>query len=150
MTNAESIYKDFWKSFDEILLENGEPFKILYKMSGKVKHWSTINRHHIWKPFMVCVGLSSRKKEMHIDLYIENVNTMIGQMLIANKDNISSEISVPVQWTRGEKQPNTIRMKYSISFACCTYREAIEKALPIIMEFIEVAKKYGCAYFFDF
>ncbi len=150
MTNAEMIYRDFWKVFDEILIENGEPFQIVHEMSGKVKSWATVNRNHIWTASMVCIGLRSRKKEMGIDIYVEDMNTTIGKILLANKDKISNEFSVPVQWISGEKQPNTFRVRYPISFANCTYREAIEKALPIIIEFIAVAKKYGEQFFFDF
>lgn len=35
MTNAEMICSDFWRVFDEILIENGEPFKSFMKCPEK-------------------------------------------------------------------------------------------------------------------
>lgn len=150
MTNAEKIWSDFWIVFDGILIENGEPFKIIHEMSGKVKSWGTINSYKLWKSAMVCVGLRTQKKEVGIDIYVEDRNTEIGRIILANKDEINRLFPMPVQWLDGEKQSNTFRIRYTLSFADCTYREVIEKALPIIMEFIFVAKKYGEKYFFDF
>ena len=150
MTNVEMIYRDFWKTFDEILIENGEPFQIIHTMSGKERSWANVNRVRAMNNNAVDLSLQSKRERFRIDFYIYDKNNEIGQIMSSNKDKINSEISVALQWKSGDKNPNTLRVQYFISYANCSYREAIEKALPIIMEFIAVANKYGRNYFFDF
>ena len=50
----------------------------------------------------------------------------------------------------GEKNPDTLRVIVKLPIDNFTCRELIEQALPYIMEFIAVAKKYGEQFFFDF
>ncbi len=149
MTNATTIQRDFWRTFNEILDEKGHPFNIVYEMSGNVKNWGAINRKNIWSSNMVAVSISSKTKEIRIDIYVENQNTYIGRVLNANRNVISSKISVPARWLNGVKQPNTLRLRYTIPLLNRTYRELIEIAWPTIMEFIAVAKEYGESEFFD-
>ncbi len=58
-------------------------------------------------------------------------------------------VSVPIRWEFGTKNKETLRPSVYVDING-NYRNAIEKSLPIIIEFIEAAKKFGEKEFFDF
>ena len=87
---------------------------------------------------------------MRIGLYIIDKDSPIGIIILSNKESINEQISFQPNWEYGSRNPNTLRVTVKLSIESKTSRELIEEALPIIMEFIEVAKKYGKDYFFDY
>ena len=42
--DVKSEQRKFWEIFDEKLIENGEPFSILYEKGGEVTYWAVVNK----------------------------------------------------------------------------------------------------------
>ncbi len=150
MTKAETIYKDFWKIFEEVLEENGMPFQIVHEMSGKSKSWANVNKKHIFNKNAVDISLRSREKRLRLGLYVVDKNCELGRVLFANKANIDKKLPFEHNWENGSRNVNTLRITTYLSFSHLTYREVIEQALPILVEYISIADEYGSGYFFDF
>lgn len=91
-----------------------------------------------------------RSNFLRIGLYIIDKDSPIGIIILSNKENINEQLSFQPNWEYGSRNPNTLRVTVKLPIDSKTSRELIEEALPIIMEFIEVAKKYGGNYFFDY
>ena len=135
----------FWKTFEQILIENGEPFKIVYK-----DHYADVNRYKINLNIDVDISLVRRDNFLRVGLYIIDKYSDIGRIILANKEQINKQLTFSPLWESGEKNPDTLRVIVKLPIDNFTCRELIEQALPYIMEFIAVAKKYGEQFFFDF
>lgn len=143
--------KFFWNLFDEILIENGEPFKINYqKSNGEITSYANINKRKIPNSTTLDLSLLPARNKLRINLYIHNgVESFVGRRISTNREFVQSMISVPILWEYGSKNSQTLRPSVYIDLSG-NYRNVIEKSLPIIMEFIEVAKRFGKDEFFDF
>ena len=154
MINAEEQRKIFWNLFDKILIENGEPFKINYIKSGEYNSWANVNRNNSWNKNAIDISFLQRKGLLRVDLYIQRgTDTPIGRKILNNKDDINSMITIPLKWESGTRNNKTIRPSVYFSFIkndVEDYRRVIEKSLPTIIEFIDVANKYGKYEFFDY
>lgn len=152
MTNTERTI--FWETFEDVLMENGEPFKIAYKNNKNEIKPGQVNKFFA-NPDVTCIELSFPKgKELfRVNFYIPEKKFDLRNIFIKNKEQIESMIKLPLLWERGEKNPNTLRPSVYFPFKKNNkddYRRVIEKSLPTILEFIEVANKYGKNMFFDF
>lgn len=154
MTNAEEQRKIFWETFEDVLMENGEPFSICYTQGDKPQSWANVNRKHAWNANAIDLSFLNQQGLFRVDLYMENgEQDQIGRKIKANKEDINSMISFPVKWENGKKNPNTLRPSVYFPFIKNNkddYRRVIEESLPTILKFIEVANKYGKNMFFDF
>lgn len=140
----------FWFDFENILKENGEPFKIIHEKAGEQTFWACVNKNKAFTNNCVDISLVKRSNFLRIGLYIIDKDSPIGIIILSNKENINEQLSFQPNWEYGSRNPNTLRVTVRLPIDSKTSRELIEEALPIIMEFIEVAKKYGGNYFFDY
>ncbi|MCD7728651.1 MAG: DUF4268 domain-containing protein [Clostridia bacterium] len=140
----------FWNTFEQILIENGEPFKIIHEKAGEQTHWACVNKNKALNNNCVDISLVRREGFLRVGLYIIDRNARIGQILLANKENIDRQISFEHIWEDGTRNPNTLRIIKKFPIAGKTSREIIENALPYIMKYVEIAKIYGEHDFFDF
>ncbi len=141
----------FWRTFEQILMENGEPFKIIYtKEDGTLTHYADVNRVKLNLSICMDISLVRRENFLRVGLYINNIHSQIGRIILANKERINDELSFAPLWEQGARNANALRVivKFPINDNSC--RDLIENALPYIIEFIAVADKYGKNYFFDF
>ena len=154
MTHAEAQRKIFWELFDEILIENGEPFSICYKKSGEYCSWADVNKNKAWNENAIDISFLIRDGLLRVDLYVQKGEDVpLGRRILNNKEEIDSMVSLPIKWEYGTSNPNTLRPSVYFKFVKNNkddYRRVIEEALPTIMEFINVANKYGSDEFFDF
>lgn len=154
MTNAEEQRKIFWETFEDVLMENGEPFSICYMQGGKPQSWANVNRNHAWNANAIDLSFLNSQGLFRVDLYMQNGELdHIGRIIMANKEKINLMVTQPIKWERGERNPNTLRPSVYFPFKKNNkddYRRVIEESLPTILEFIEVANKYGKNMFFDF
>lgn len=140
----------FWCIFEKILCENGDPFKIIHEKAGEQTFWACVNKNKAFTNNCLDISLVKRSNFLRIGLYIIDRDSLIGKIILANKESINEQLSFFPNWEHGTRNPNTLRVTVKIPIDRKTSRELIEEALPIIMEFIEIAKKYGEKYFFDY
>lgn len=140
----------FWFDFENILKENGEPFKIIHEKAGEQTYWACVNKNQILTNNCVDISLVKRSNFLRIGLYIIDKDSPVGKIILSDKQKINEQLSFPPNWEYGSRNPNTLRITVKLPIDSKTSRELTEEALPIIMEFIEVAKKYGGDYFFDY
>ena len=140
----------FWRTFEQILREHGEPYKIIHEKSGKQTPYANVNKLRPINSNCVDISLVRRKNFLRVGLYIIDRYSSIGQHILANRENINRELSFAPQWEKGEKNPNTLRVIVKFPIDDHTCRELINEAFPYIEEFIKVAGKYGKREFFDF
>lgn len=154
MTNAEEQRKIFWELFEEILMENGEPFNICYKMGDKICAWANINKNHAWNENAIDISFRTRDCMLRVDLYVQRgEDILLGRRILNNKEDINSMVTKSINWEYGTSNAKTLRPSVYFSFIRNNkedYRRVIEESLPTIMEFINVANKYGKDEFFDF
>lgn len=145
MTTAQFEQKRFWKAFEAILMENGEPFSINYEMSGEVKFFASVNKKRARSPIMVSIDFLSREEIVKLNLYIEN-DVRLFNYIYSKKEQIESELGFKPEWIlSGTRNPNTrrviktfpVRIGDTESYEC-----VIEKMLPCIVKYISVFKKY--------
>ncbi len=148
MTNID--LKIFWDSFDRILAEKGEPFKIIHEKSGEQTHWACVNRNKILANYCIDISLIRKDNYLRVGLYIIDKNSDVGRIISVNKEIILRQLSFEPLWMHGIKNPDTLRVIKKINIDDKTNRELIEEALPYITEFINIAEQYGKQYFFDF
>ena len=150
MEKIEEQRKIFWSLFENILKEKGEPFKISYihKITNEVTSYAAVNRKSSFNANAIDLNFSLRDRKFRVDLYITKA-TLI-RKIMDNKDDINSMISLPLDWEDGKM---VLRPSVYFDFNpedINDYKNVIEKSLPTIIEFIEVAKKYDKQEFLDF
>ena len=62
--------KKFWKIFDEKLIENGEPFSILYEKGGEVTYWAVVNRKQSFVDNALSIEFLVREQKLRINIYV--------------------------------------------------------------------------------
>ena len=151
MASLEEQKIVFWELFDEILKEKGEPFKIAYihQVTKEITTYAAVNRKWSFNANAIDLTLSFEKKQLRIDLYVSS--PMLMKKFLDLKNEINSMISLPIDWDDGKR---VLRPSIYLDFMpedVEDYRYVIEESLPIISEFIEVAKAYAREdEFFDF
>ncbi len=144
--------KRFWETFDEKLIENGEPFSVLHEMSGKVTYWGVVNKNKSFVDNALSMDFLARERKVRINIYVRDNLALFG-ILERNKNEVESMISVKVNWVRGTKNLNTRRITYELPIDVgnyLNYCDVIDEALPIIVEMKQVCEKYARYEFFDF
>ena len=150
MTNLTQQRKVFWSVFNEVLKEKGEPFKISceHKITHEITSYAAVNRNSSFNANAIDLSFLLREKKFRVDLYISKP-TLIRKFM-DNKEDVNSMISSNLDWDNGK-----MVLRPSVYFEFIPedvddYRNVIEESLPTIIEFIEVANKYGKDEFFDF
>ena len=140
--------ESFWQTFEQVLIENGEPFKIVHERG---RSFANVNRRKINISVYLDISPLKTKNFLRVGLYIDDRHSKIGRIILANKERINRALSFMPRWEDGVKNPDTLRVVTKFPINDSTYRELIEKSIPYIMEYIDVAVKYGKKYdFFDF
>ena len=150
--DVKTEQKNFWKLFDEKLIENGEPFSVLHEMAGKVTYWAVINKNHSFVDNALSIDFLVREKKIRINIYVRD-NLSLFRVLENSKEEIESMISVPVKWVKGTKNLNTRRIIYEVPVNVGyfnNYNEVIDDILPVVIEMKKVCEKYAKYDFFDF
>lgn len=156
MTNLKEQQKLFWELFEEILIENGEPFKISYQnKKNEIKHNGAVNKDFTNTPSGTAIdlGFNFGKGIFRVNFYIPERKPDLKNKLLTNKEQINSMITLPLLWEKGEKNELVLRPSVYFNFIqndVDDYRRVIEESLPTIIEFINVANMYGKDEFFDF
>ena len=150
MTKAEEQREVFWKLFEKILKEKGYSFKIAYvhQIQNRITSYAAVNRKNSFNANALDLSFLLREKMFRVNLYISKPSLIKKFMDI--KENVNSMVSLPISWDNGK-----MVLRPSVYFKFIPediedYRNVIEESLPTILEFIEVAKKYGKDEFFDF
>ena len=149
--DAKSEQRKFWKTFDEKLIENGEPFSILYENGGEVTYWAVINKRNSLVNNALSVDFLVRQEILRINIYVRDDVALFGRFE-RNRKDIEASISVPVKWVMGTRNKNTRRIIYEIPIEVgyySDYDKIIDDVLPIIVEMKKVCEKYARYEFFD-
>ena len=144
--------RKFWKTFDEKLIENGEPFSILHEKGGEVTYWGVVNKNHSLVDNALSIDFLAREKKLRINIYVRT-DLALFSVFEKNKQNIEKTISVPLKWIVGTRNKNTRRIAYEIPVNTgyyANYDEIIDSALPVIVEMKKVCDTYAKNEFFDF
>ncbi|MCD7728650.1 MAG: DUF4268 domain-containing protein [Clostridia bacterium] len=105
----------FWRTFEQILIENGEPFKIVHEFAGREVYWACINKYKSTMNINLHVSLVNQKNCVRVGLYISDRNTPIGRVILANKESINNQLSFTPVWENGAKNPNTLNFPSTIT-----------------------------------
>ena len=102
MTNSIKQKEDFWKLFENILKEKGEPFKISYihKITNEITSYAAVNRNSSFNANAVDLSFLLREKKLRVDLYVTKA-TLI-KKLMDSKEEVNNLISLPVNWDNGK------------------------------------------------
>ena len=143
-TYAKQEQLIFWNIFDEILIQNGEPFELLHEKSGEVTFWGVVNKKKSLIDLGLSVEFSVKKETLRVNIYMRN-NIDLYEYLYERKDEIEQRLGFNVIWNDKCPHSNTRRIEYNISFVSGDrdgYINLIEEALPIIVSFKEVFTEY--------
>ena len=150
MTYAQEQREVFWKLFEKILKEKGEPFKIAYihQIRKEITSFAAVNRFGSFNANALDLSFLIREKKFRVNLYISKPSLI--KKFMDSKEDVNNMISSAISWDNGK-----MVLRPSVYFDFIPgdledYRVAIEESLPTIIEFIEVANKYGEKEFFDF
>ena len=150
MTSTENQRETFWKVFDKVLKENGEPFKISYvhKVRNEITTYASVNRKSSFNANSLNLNFLLKEKRLRVELYV--TSPILMRKFMGLKEEINSMVSLPIVWDDGKRV-----LRPSVYFEFLPddeddYKIAIEESLSTILEFIEVANKYGKGEFFDF
>ncbi len=135
MLTAEQKRDYFWKIFEEVLVENGKPFKI---MPHKGRQWAWVEER-ILLEFLVQKGI------FRVGLYLSD--EQFYHFLVSRKGEIEKMLGFSPTWTSGERSGNVKRIKTEFAFdgqKCdeSEYRNLIDVALPTIVSYIKAFKPY--------
>ena len=98
------------------------------------------------------VDLLLREKKIRVNIYVRK-DLALFSLLEKHKAEIESMVSVPLQWIKGTKNPNTRRIAYIMPIKVGDvedYADAIDDILPVLVEMKTVCEKYAPYAFFDF
>ena len=143
-TYAKQEQLIFWNIFDDILIQNGEPFELLHEKSGEVTFWGVVNKKKSLIDLGLSVDFSVQKETLRINIYMRNKIDLY-EYLYERKDEIEQKLGFNVIWNDKCPHSNTRRIEYNISFVSGDrngYMDLIEEALPIIASFKEVFTGY--------
>lgn len=140
MSNADYERKVFWNMYNEILINNGEPFSISTK-----KQWAIVNKPSpAWNEPAIAMDFLVQKKILRINAFLlDDANLYF--MLLGKKNEIEKQLGFQTVWCHGEKGENTYRIKIELGFIPNDhddYYRVIEKSLPIVIKYINTFKPY--------
>ena len=136
---SQDVYTKFWEAFDELLIENGEPFNLTHFYSGRETSWACVNSNRARRSNSLEASITGNCSKLRVDLYIYN-------KLLSNYDLIRQEAQASLEWENGTKSKKTIRLAYYVPinrYNVDTYRDTIERVLPVYVKLIKTLKKLG-------
>ncbi len=150
--DVKSEQRKFWGTFDEKLIENGEPFSILHEKGGEVTYWAVVNKNQSFADNALSIDFLVREQKLRINIYVRT-DLALFSIFESNKKEIETIVGVPLKWIVGTKNKNTRRIAYEIPVNTgyySNYNETIDKALPIVDKMKKVCELYAKNEFFDF
>lgn len=150
--DVKTEQRKFWKTFEEKLVENGEPFSILYEKGGEVTYWAVVNKKQSFVDNALSIDFLVREQKIRINIYVRNDLTLFS-IFEKNKKDIESMVGMPLKWVNGTRNKNTRRIVYEIPVNPennSNYEEIIDKALPVVDKMKKVCELYARSSFFDF
>ena len=150
--DVKSEQRKFWRIFDEKLIENGEPFSILYEKGGEVTYWAVVNKKQSLANNALSLDFLVREQKLRINIYIRSDLTLFS-IFERNRKDIETMVGVPLKWIVGTRNKNTRRIAYEIPVNTgyySNYDEVIDKALPVVDKMKKVCEMYARNDFFDF
>lgn len=150
--DAYAEQRKFWKTFDEKLIENGEPFSILHEKGGEVTYWAVVNKKHSFVDNVLSIDFLVRGQKLRINIYVRK-DLALFSIFERNRKDIDAMLDVPLNWIEGTRNKNTRRIAYEIpvKMGCCSnYDEVIDKILPVVDKMKKVCEIYARNEFFDF
>ena len=144
MTNAQYEQTKLWNIFDELLIQNGEPFEMLHEKGDEVTFWGVVNKKRSLVPLCLSLDFTIRKKNARINIYIQN-DIPLYNYLYSHKEEIEAELGFKPIWNDKCTKSHTRRIEYNIPFTPYNseeYERVAETALPIICAFKKVFEKY--------
>ena len=141
MKNCTQIYSEFWKAFDEVLKENGAPFKMTHGINGRTTSWACVNSHRTWRNASLEASITGGCKKLRVDIYIQDkrVDDVLYNKLFSNFELIKNRTLLPLKWENGSKGINTIRLACYVPIYAhdeIAYRRIIQFILPIYTTFL--------------
>ena len=150
--DVKSEQRKFWKTFDEKLIENGEPFSILYEKGGEVTYWAVVNKKQSFVDNALSIDFLVRDQKLRINIYVRT-DLALFSVFERNRKDIETMVGEPLKWIEGIRNKNTRRIAYEIPVNTgyySNYDEVIDKILPVVDKMKKVCEMYAEHDFFDF
>ena len=150
--DAKTEQRKFWRTFDEKLIENGEPFSILYEKGGEEPKWAVVNKKQSLVDNALSLDFLVREQKLRINIYIRT-DLALFSIFERNRKDIEAMVGESLKWIEGTRNKNTRRIACEIPVNTgyySNYAETIDKALPIVDKMKKVCEKYARNEFFDF
>ncbi len=150
MTYAEEQREIFWNMFEDILIENGSPFKIafIHQITHDITSYAAVNRKGSFNANAIDLSFLIKENKFRVNLYVSGARLM--RKFLDSKEKVNKMVSTNLLWEDGKR---VLRPSVYFEFVSGdkeSYKNAIEKSLPLIVELIEVANEFGKDEFFDF
>lgn len=144
MTNAESERKYFWDTYQEILMENGEPFTLhLYRNAdGTFRHYAQLNNYSLNRS--VSIDFIPVKGILRYGVYLAN-DVDLYDVLLEKKELIEKALGFNCIWRHGDTGENARRIcceKAIIKYDHESYLNAIEESMVRLVKFLEVFDRF--------
>ena len=135
----------FWKIFEKMLSDMGNPFFICYGMNGKTTHYASVNKYRSFVNLGLTVDFLYRDEIVKINIYIQN-NVELFNHLYMNREEIEQKLGFKPQWIYfGEKNPNTRRVISTFPVVVgnpLDYQCVVDKIIPYVIQYKKVFEKY--------
>ena len=93
MSNAEFERKIFWDMYNEILINNGEPFSISSK-----KQWAIVNKNSpAWNEPVIAMDFLVQKKVLRINAFLLDDEYLFAKLL-GMKEEIEETLGFAPEW----------------------------------------------------
>lgn len=142
MTNAQTERKFFWDTYQETLMENGEPFalKCFSDSNGAFRHYAHVNAQRFPANRCICIEFTPQRGRVRYGVYLENdVETF--NLLFFYKGRVEERLGFPCRWecgTRGENARRIYCEKEITPYDRDSYMDAIDESMPRLLKFAEV------------
>lgn len=139
MTNAQMEREYFWKNYQKILDELGNPFKlrVIRDSDGVPRHYAILNYYNadnIYVDFSVQKGMVRCGVCMNDDDFFDC-------FLLKRREGVEAALGFCCSWLAGEKSENTRRIIYNIQIVPYdreSYIKAINESIEKLKMFLKV------------
>ena len=139
MNKSQSERLEFWKKFNEVIIERGKPFNV---RKATTDHWYDValgtSEAHI------SISLVNKESCITVEVYVSD-NKKFFDELYAKKDNIEQELGFNLDWQRLDDKKAS-RIKYSIPGLNfdnhSNYADLMNTVIDKVILFKKVFKKY--------
>ena len=150
MTYAEEQRKIFWEVFEDVLKENGEPFKIAYihQITKEITSYAAVNRFGSFNANAVDLSFLLREEKFRVNIYVSGARLM--RKFLDSKEQINHMVTRKLLWEDGKM---VIRPSVYFDFILGnkeSYKTIAQESMQLITELINVANNFGKDEFFDF